>query len=176
MFLLPGWLEIDMTFALEAAFGPRGPQWLTVFGQTRPLEPFAAPDRDTLIGLVWHHALHARVCIERSRWWQVEHWISAMRDHSITLACLRLGCPAAYTKGAHLLPDDLTAALETTLLRSLAEPELRRALRATINVAMDELERSDSGLASRLRPMLAELTDANGSAPDAQPSAGTTHR
>ena len=36
-----------------------------------------------------------------------------MRDHAITLACLRLGYPAHYAKGAHLLPDDLTASLET---------------------------------------------------------------
>jgi hypothetical protein len=47
VFLLPGWLEIDLTFAPEAEFGPRGPQWRTVFGRTRPLEPFTPPDGDT---------------------------------------------------------------------------------------------------------------------------------
>ncbi len=179
VFLLPGWLEIDLTFAPEAEFGPRGPQWRTIFGQTQPLEPFAAPDRDTLAGLVWHHALHARVCIERSRWWQAEHWISAMRDHAITLACLRLGYPAAYAKGSHLLPDDLTAPLETTLVRSLAEPELYRALGAAINVVTDELERSDPALATRLRPMLAELAGPDDSpAPDTRLPAtpGVSHR
>lgn len=158
VFLLPGWLEIDMTFASEAEFGPRGPQWQTVFGQTQPLEPFTAPDRNTLVGLLWHHALHARICIQRSRWWQAEHWISAMRDHVITLACLRLGHPTAYAKGAHLLPDELVAPLETTLVRSLAEPEIHRALSATVTVVMDELERSDPALATRLRPMLIELS------------------
>lgn len=61
MFLLPGWLELDLTFAPEAEFGPRGPQWQTVFGRTQSLEPFQDPDRNTLVGLVWHHALHARV-------------------------------------------------------------------------------------------------------------------
>ena len=179
VFLLPGWLEIDLTFAPEAEFGPRGPQWRTIFGQAQPLELFAAPDRDALAGLVWHHALHARVCIKRSRWWQAEHWISAMRDHAITLACLRLGYPAAYAKGSHLLPDDLTAPLETTLVRSLAEPELRRALSAAINVVTDELERSDPALATRLRPMLAELADANDSStPDTRLPAtlGVSHR
>jgi len=40
---------------------------------------------------------------------------------------------------------------------SQAEPELRRALAATINIAADELERSDPLLATRLRPMLADL-------------------
>ncbi|MEU9450325.1 hypothetical protein [Streptomyces sp. NPDC048277] len=158
VFLLPGWLELDLTFAPEAEFGPRGPQWRTLFGRAQPLDPFAAPDHGTLAGLVWHHALHARVSIERGRWWQAEHWISAMRDHTITLACLRLGHTTAYAKGAHLLPAELTAPLETTLVRSLTEPELRRALTATATLAVDEVERSDPALAARLRPMLEELT------------------
>jgi hypothetical protein len=158
VFLLPGWLEIDLTFAPQDEFGPRGPQWRTVFGQPRSGAPSPAPDPRYLTGLIWHHALHARVCIERGRWWQAEHWISASRDHVITLACIRLGYPAHYAKGAHLLPDDLMAPLETTLIRSVTEPELRRALAATINLAADELQRSDPQLAARLRPMLAELS------------------
>lgn len=128
VFLLPGWLEIDLTFAPEAEFGPRGPQWRTVFGTAQPPEPFAAPDRNTLAGFIWHHALHARICIERGRWWQAEYWISAIREHTVTLASLRLGYPAEHARGAHLLPGDLTAQLEATLLQSLAEPELNRAL------------------------------------------------
>jgi hypothetical protein len=161
VFLLPHWLEIDLTFAPEAEFGPRGPQWRTIFGQPRPGEPFPALDRDTVAGLAWHHALHARICIERGRWWQAEHWVSAMRDHAITLACLRLGYPAHYAKGAHLLPGDLTAPLEATLVRSVGEPELCRALAATIDVVTAELERTDPALAVRLRPMLAELAGSN---------------
>jgi hypothetical protein len=168
LFLLPGWLEIDLTFAPEAEFGPRGPQWQTIFGQTHPLEPFAAPDPDTLAGLAWHHALHARVSIERGRWWQAEHWISAMRDHVITLACLRLGYTADRAKNAHLLAGDLTAQLETTLVHSLARPELGRALNAAISVVADEIERHDPALATRLRPMLAGLA---GAASPAEPTA-----
>ncbi|MEV7385420.1 hypothetical protein [Streptomyces sp. NPDC091215] len=162
VFLLPGWLEIDLTFAPETEFGPRGPQWRTLFGEPRPLDPFAAPDPGTLAGLVWHHALHARVSMERGRRWQAEHWISAIRDHTITLACLRLGHATAYAKGAHLLPEELTARLESTLVRSLTEPELRRALTATAALAMDEVARFDPRLAARLRPMLEELTTESG--------------
>jgi hypothetical protein len=157
VFLLPGWIEIDLTFAPAAEFGPRGPQWQTLFGTARPFKPVAAPDPQYLAGLVWHHALHARICIERGRWWQAEHWISAIRDHAITLACLRLDLPTAYAKGAHLLPGDLTTPLESTLVRSLDKLELRRALAAAIAVVTEELARTDPALASRLRPMLAEL-------------------
>jgi hypothetical protein len=62
---------------------------------------------------------------------------------------------------AHLLPDELTARLEATLIRSLGEPDLRRALAATIAVVTGELERSDPGLAARPRPMLTELAGTN---------------
>ncbi|MEV1170073.1 hypothetical protein [Nonomuraea sp. NPDC049784] len=156
VFLLPGWLEIDLTFAAESEFGARGPQWRTLFGQARQLAPFSTPDIDNLVGLCWHHVLHARVCIERGRWWQAEHWISAIRDHTITLACLRLGHPSGYAKGAHLLPDELTVPLEATLVRSLSEPELRRALGAAVTSLTDEMERTVHELAGRLRPMLME--------------------
>jgi hypothetical protein len=157
VFLLPGWLELDLTFAPEADFAPRGLQWRTIFGQAQPLDPYPPTDRDLLAGLLWHHALHARICLARRRWWQAEHWISAMRDHVITMACARLGLPAANAKGADLLPDALTAPLQATLVRELTETELRRALTATITVATDEIARSDPALAARLGPMLAEL-------------------
>jgi hypothetical protein len=158
VFLLPGWLELDLTFTPEDQFGPRSPQWRTIFGQPRQLQPFPPIDPEQLAGLVWHHALHARICIERSRWWQAEYWISAIRDHVIALACLRLGYPANYAKGAHLLPENLTAPLEATLVRAVDESELRRALTATITVATGELERTDPALADRLRPMFTELS------------------
>jgi hypothetical protein len=160
VFLLPGWLELDLTFAPEAEFGARGPQWRTVFGEARPLDAFPAPDRGTLAGLIWHHALHARICVRRGRWWQAEHWISALRDHVITLACLRLGIPCAYAKGAHLLPYEMTRSLEATLIRSVTEPELERAFAAAVGVALGEVAHVDSALAGRLRPMLADLVAA----------------
>ncbi|MYW69586.1 hypothetical protein GTY65_36800 [Streptomyces sp. SID8379] len=154
VFLLPGPLEVDLTFAPESQFGPRGPQWRTVFGTAADLPPFAEPDPNVLAGLGWHHALHARVCVERGRWWQAEHWIGALREHLITLACLRLGLPTAYTKGAHLLPDAITGPLEATLVRSLTEDELRRALAVARGLFLAELERGDPGPAARLRPAL----------------------
>jgi predicted nucleotidyltransferase len=159
VFLLPDWLEIDLTFSPESDFGPRGPQWHTLFGRTADLRPFAAPDPETLIGLSWHHALHARTCIERNRQWQAEHWISALRDHLITLACHRMGHPTAYAKGAHLLPDDLTKPLQATLVRSLAEHELRRALKAAVELLAAEIELWDTALAHRLQPSLTQLTE-----------------
>lgn len=158
VFLLADALEVDLTFAPEAEFGARGPQWRTLFGSPQPLSPFPEPEPRTLIGHAWHHALHARTCIARGRVWQAEHWISALRGQVIALACLRLGHVTSYAKGAHLLPADVTDQLEPALVRSFDEPELRRALAAATAALATEVERSDPELAARLRPVLSPLT------------------
>ncbi|HEX6499802.1 MAG TPA: nucleotidyltransferase domain-containing protein [Micromonosporaceae bacterium] len=157
MYLLAHGLEVDLAFAPVAEFAPRGPHWRTVFGQPSPAQPVPARSRDHLAGLAWHHALHARACLERQRRWQAEYWISALRDLVVTSACVRSGLPADYAKGAHLLPEHLTAPLEATLVQSLDEVELRRALTATLTAWTAELERSDPDLSDRLRPLFAEL-------------------
>lgn len=173
VFLLPGWLEVDIGFTPAADFGPRGPHWRTVFGQIARSEFVTPPDQDTLAGLAWHHALHARMCVERGRWWQAEYWISALRDQVLALACLRAGHPTDYAKGVHLLPAELTAPLEATLVRSLAETELRRALAAAVTALGAELERTDPVLATRLRPMLAELGAVEPLPPDGHSEPGS---
>ena len=158
VFLLPGWLEVDIAFVPETDFGPLGPSWRAVFGQTAAPEPPEPTSGSTLAGRAWHHALHARVCIERHRRWQAEHWISALRDQVLALACLRLGYPAGYAKGAHLLPPELTVPLEAALVASLNQAELRRALGAAVAALAAEIGRTDPVLAVRLNPMLAELS------------------
>lgn len=157
VFLLPGWLEADISFTPEAGFGPRGPHWRTVFGQPADPEPAPALSPGHLAGLAWHHALHARICIERDRPWQAEHWISGVRDQVLALACLRLGYPVSYAKGAHLLPAWLTGPLTAALVRSLDEAELRRCLAAAAAGLAAELDRTDPALAARLNPMLTGL-------------------
>lgn len=159
VYLLPDCLEVDVAFTPAADFGPRGPKWRTVFGETVELPAAAAPDVSEIAGLCWHHVLHARACIERGTPWQAEWLISALRDHTITLACARLGLTTAYAKGADGLPDELRADLEDALVRSLDDGELRRALRAATSVFAAELDRSDAKLAARLDATLRELAE-----------------
>src|SRR5436190_24000503 len=162
VFLLPRWLEVDIAFTPAADFGPRGPNWQTVFGETVEVEPTAPPRPGDLAGLAWHHALHARACIARGKPWQAEWLISGFREHVLALACLRLGQPTRYAKGTDLLPAELTAPLEATLVRSLDEAELLRALGAAVDALVTELDVTDPELSARLRPMLLELTAPQG--------------
>ncbi len=157
VYLLPGCLEVDIAFTPVAEFGARGPQWRHVFGAQTRLPPPDAGSHDRLAGLAWHHALHARICLERGRWWQAEYWIGAVRGQVLALACLRLGYPTSYAKGAHLLPAEVTGGLEATLVRSLEPTELWRALHSATSALAAELERTDPLLAKRLRPTLRDI-------------------
>jgi hypothetical protein len=154
LFLMPSGLEVDIAFMPAAEFGPHGPSWRTVFGHPAPEKDTPLPSRRELTGLAWHHALHARVCIQRQRWWQAEHWISALRSQILALACLRLGHPVSYAKGAHLLPAEVTAPLTATLVRVVEEAELARALDAATSSLIAELALDDPALAGRLAPIL----------------------
>jgi hypothetical protein len=156
VFLLPELLQVDISFTPESDFGPRGPNWQTVFGETVMTQAGEPPAVGALVGVVWTMCLHARRSIERGKPWQAEHMISGVRDHTLELASLRLGLPTRYARGADQLPSEVTDPLAATLVRSLDEAELRRALAAAVDALAAELERSDPRLAARLRPTLEE--------------------
>ena len=101
--------------------------------------------------------LHARICIERGKLWQAEYWISAVRDHTLALACLRLGHPADYAKGADDLTSEIRATLEAALVRDLSVEELDRALRVAVTGLLRELYETDRELADHLKDPLREL-------------------
>ncbi|RKN45778.1 hypothetical protein [Streptomyces hoynatensis] len=162
-FLLPGGLEADLGFAPAGAFGPVGEGgFRLLFGEAAGRRPASAPDVDHLIGLAWHHVLHARISVERGRGWQAEHWIGALRGHVLTLACHRLGLPTAYAKGAHLLPPEVTDPLAEALVRDLGARELRRALSAATRAFLREAREADADLAARLEGPLLDLATGRG--------------
>lgn len=157
VFLLPSGLEIDVAVTPHQEFGARGPRFRALFGATRQLEATPPPAAQYLIGLGWHHVLHARSCIERGKPWQAEYWISGIRDHTLALACLRLGEEAVYGRGVDRLPATVTSSFAETLVRSLDKPELRRALAAATTCLLGELRARDTALAARLTPLLREF-------------------
>lgn len=157
VFLLPSGLEIDVAVAPAEEFGARGPNFRALFGTTHQLEATPQPNAKYLIGLSWHHVLHARSSIERRKLWQAEYWISGIRDHTLALACLRLGENAHHGRGIDRLPAAVTNPLADALVRSLNEPELRRALAMVTMCLIGELKEWDATLCARLKPLLEEF-------------------
>jgi len=139
VFLAPGNLQVDVSFTPRVDFGPRIPQFDVVFGDTATppsLPPPPTPAHRT--GLAMHHVVRARVCIERQRHWQAEHWISAVRDEVLTLACARLGLETSYARGFDKLPAEYLCDMESAIVREVERDELLRALQAVIEHLLSE--------------------------------------
>jgi hypothetical protein len=156
VFLLPSGMEIDVSVTPQKDFGARGSRFLSLFGTHKEFPP-APPSTRYLVGLGWHHVLHARSSIERGKPWRAEYWISALRDHIIELACIRLGVEPSHGRGVDRLPASVTGPLADALVRSLDGPELRRALAAATACFIMELEAWDAELCARLKPVLEEF-------------------
>jgi hypothetical protein len=154
VFLLPGNLQVDLSFTPEQDFGPLGPKWSTIFGKTVTREGPPPPSRSELFGLAVHAALRARVCIERSKPWAAEYWIRELRDHTMSLVCLLMGLPAKYARGFDDLPPELSSGFETALVTALDRYSLLRALRGGIDLLLRHAE--DEQL-SPVRDQLLEL-------------------
>lgn len=159
VFLLPDALQCDLSMTPAAQFRPAGPRFRLLFGETAAGEspvPTSAIALD-LFGWGVIYALHARACIERGRLWQAEHYVGAVRDHALSLACLRQGLPAVQARGY----DDLAA---STLARfgaaHVGEVELgalRAALAASVLALLREGEEARLPHAGTIAQRLADL-------------------
>jgi len=156
VFLFPGHLQVDLSFTPAADFGALGPDFRLRFGAARERAGTPAPDPWYQLGLAVHHALRARIAIERGRLWQAEHWVSAVRDEVITLACLGRGLESRYARGADRLDEVLRERLEAALVRALDRAELLRALRVAIECLVAE-SRDAQPLAARVESALRDL-------------------
>ena len=157
VFLLPGCLQFDLSFAPSSAFTAAGPKFRLLFGTT-PKAAFAdPPPAHELFGHAVHHALRARFSIERDRFWQAEYWISGVRDCALSLACRRRGLPARYGRGFDDLPAEVAAGFEDALVRALERGELLRALEAAVAGLLGEADEARE-LATRVEPDLRSLT------------------
>lgn len=160
VFLLPGCLQVDLSFASASAFWARGPRFRLLFGSAldaREAEKPSPPSARHLFGLCVHHIVRARVSIERGRHWQAEHWIGGIREHVFSLACLRHGLNASHGRGFDDLPADELALLDEALVRSAEREELLRALRSAVAALMRESAQVGD-VAARVEPRLHALT------------------
>lgn len=138
VFIVPGCLQCDLSFTPAAQFGATSPRLRLVFGMAVEKAHLAAPPGEELFGWAVHHALRARVCIERGRFWEAEYWVSNLRDYALSLACRRCGLRATYGRGFDDLPTEVRATFIPALPTSLEREELWRALRAGIEALCGE--------------------------------------
>jgi len=150
VFLLPDALQFDLSMTPAPDFRPAGPRFQLLFGETAPDKADAGgrpPGRlfiptpavgGDIFGWGIIYALHARACIERGRVWQAEHYVGAVRDHALALACLQRGLPAVQARGYDDLPPETLVSFADTHVESGEPDVLRRALATSVVALLDE--------------------------------------
>ena len=159
VFLLPDALQFDLSLTPAAQFRPAGPRFRLLFGETAAgaaAVPTPTVEGD-LFGWGVIYALHARACIERGRVWQAEHYVGAVRDHALSLACARHGLPAVQARGYDDLPAEVLARFEDTHVGALEPAALRAALATSVLALMREGAEADLPIANGVAKRLAEL-------------------
>jgi hypothetical protein len=157
VFLLPGCLQFDLSFTPVSEFGARGPSFRLIFGSAMEKPYVEPPAAHELFGYAVHHALRARFCIERGRYWHAEYWISGVRDYGLTMACRRRNLSTFHGRGFDDLPANVHEQFRGALVGSLEHSELLRALTYAINGLLGEAEEIRE-LASKVEPQLRALT------------------
>ncbi len=159
VFLLPGCLQFDLSFTPAPAFGASGPKFQLLFGNSVEKPFVQPPPARELFGYAVHHALRARFCIERGRYWQAEYWISSLRDYALSLACRHRGLSTFHGRGFDDLPAEVRDRFKCSLVISLEPDELLRALGCAIEGLLSEAGEVQE-MASNVEPQLRELVAA----------------
>jgi hypothetical protein len=170
VFLLPDALQFDLSMTPSASFRPAGPRFRLVFGETAASgsetpAPAATeglfiptpPVTNAIFGWGVIYALHARACVERGRVWQAEHYVGAVRDHALSLACLREGLIAVQARGYDDLSDGTLAGFEDAHVGALEPAALRSALAASVVALLREGTEARLSHAHVVAERLAEL-------------------
>jgi len=156
VFLLPGNMQVDLSFTPGNKFLARGLKYDLLFGnalerdQAKPLSPGHA------FGLAVVYLLHARACVARGRMWEAEYSISAARDQALLLACHHRGLKTTYGRGFDDLPPEVLEPFNRALVGSLEKAQLLRVLGRSVDVLLCNSQ-DVSVLASNLEPQLREL-------------------
>ena len=168
VFLLPDALQFDLSLTPAARFRPAGPRFRLLFGATVAGEPESTSAPGTLFiptpavavdifgwGVIY--ALHARASIQRGRVWQAEHYVAGVRDHALSLACLRRGLVAVQGRGYDALPSDTLAGFDATLPASVERDALCVALAGSVRALLREGAGADLAHAVVVAERLSDL-------------------
>ena len=156
VFLFPGCLQVDLSFTPASEFGALGPRFKVLFGQAVERSRLEPPTARYLFGMAAHHAVRARICVERGRLWQAEYWISELRHLALSLACRRRGLDAVEGRGYEQLPAEVLNRFEDWLVRSVEREELLRALESATDGLLAEADEVRE-LAAKVEAQLREL-------------------
>ncbi|MCA1830074.1 MAG: hypothetical protein ABR552_11760 [Actinomycetota bacterium] len=155
VFLFPENLQVDLSLS-PGRVAAMGPKLTMLFGDAIEHLGASPVDPHEILGLAVHHALRARLSVERARMHHAVYYVGELRNETLSLAAVRRELPPRYGRGFDDLPAELLARATTTFVRSAERDEILRALFAGIEILIDEARGLDDAaeLERRLRALM----------------------
>lgn len=157
--LLASTLQVDLSFWPHGQLPASNDSVHVLFGdtasQTAPAQ--AAKDLSSHVRTSWLYALHVRCALGRGRTWQALWMLDGIRNHVITLLCLRHGLPSAEGRGVDRLPPAVLKDLSQTLPGGLDPSSITLSFRRLTNLLAREAEQQALPLPTGLWTVLDEL-------------------
>ncbi|MBK9247889.1 MAG: nucleotidyltransferase domain-containing protein [Ignavibacteria bacterium] len=157
VFILPGCLQVDLSFSSVSHFGAVGSHFTLLYGSSleKP-QPMPQKTRE-LFGYMIHHLLRAKFCAERDRLWQAEFWLAEARNYALKLACISHNLTIDYGRGYDDLPQEVLDCFTGSFIAQITKEEIVRGIReviAGIPMISDEVRE----YADELGDILTEIT------------------
>lgn len=160
VFVLPGCLQLDLSFSPAKEFGSIGQHFILHYGkQYEKSQPKPQPKSqltDKIFGLMIHHVLRARFCAERNRLWQAEFWINEARNYALKLACISEGLNPDYGRGFDDLPNNILSLFNNSFVSELSKDEILRVIKNIIE-SLPNISNKVNQLTKKVSDTLKEL-------------------
>lgn len=133
VFVLPGNLQMDLSFSPESEFGALNKDFVLLYGkQYEKLQP-QNQTVENLFGWIIHHLIRTRYCVERNRLWQAEFWLSEARDYMLKIACMERGLNPDHGRGFDDLPEDILVYASESYIKEVRREEILLSIKRIIS-------------------------------------------
>lgn len=132
VFLLPGNLQMDLSFSPEKEFGALNKEFVLLYGKQYDKPQPQNQTVENLFGWIIHHLIRTRYCVERNRLWQAEFWLSEARDYMLKIACLERGLNADHGRGFDDLPEEIIVYANESYIKEVRREEMLLSIKRII--------------------------------------------
>lgn len=156
VFILPGNLQVDLSFSPEKEFGPLNKDFVLLYGKQfdKPQQPIQSVDN--LFGWIIHHLIRTKYCLERNRVWQAEYWLSEARDYMLKIACMERGLNPDRGRGFDDLPSEILTYAYDSYVREVRREEILLSIKRVV-AALPMVLVSSKGLLKKYNNVLIEI-------------------
>ena len=171
VFLLENFLEIDLCFLCSDDLRATRNRWKTVLDRSGKIENIQQSSWDNRpkpnleetyryrLSSIWHYIKHAIVAVQRKQPWRAIYEIEQIRNQTVELRGLRDKLETKRFRHVDQMSENFLMRLEHTLISSLKEVDIMKALKVAVSCFFNEAQHFDTTLNLKLAERFEKKTN-----------------